>query len=133
MNTVPVKALHLRTDDDHHAVAIGTIRVLVCERAGEWFAQGVEIDYAASGTSLEDVQGRFERGLAATVHQHLKQFEAIDRLMKYAPRSAWQKLSPKEEYNFAMLTVHHLADLDERLLALPFTRIAYLQEAAAAA
>ena len=122
------RALHVHNQDDHHAVAIGAIRVLVYERADEWFAQGIEIDYAASGVSLEDVQQRFEKGLAATAHLHLQHFSSLDQLLRFSPKEAWRKLKAKDEYHFNMVTTHNLSELEPGLQELPFGRIAYLKE-----
>jgi hypothetical protein len=122
------QAVHARTDVDHHVVGIGELRVLICQEDGEWFAQGVEIDYAASGASLADVQRRFEKGLAATVHLHLTRFHSIERLLRFAPAAVWQRLQARAAFAFSIVTVHDLADPDRALTDLPFGQIVYLQE-----
>jgi hypothetical protein len=123
-----VQAVHA-SQEDLHAVTIGSLRVLVCEEAGEWFAQGVEIDYAATGASPEEVKTRFERGLAATVHLHLRSFGSVERLLKFAPESVWQKLKSSDAYDFSMVTVHNLAnDLGKDAAKLPFDRLVYLPQ-----
>jgi len=116
-------AVHIQ-DQDNHAVVLGAIRVLVSERFGEWFSQGIEIDFAASGSSVEEVQRRFEDGLAATVDLHLRKFGSIDRLLKFAPQQELAKLRA-EKYRFSMVTTH---DMKPDLVDLPFGKIAYLQE-----
>ena len=51
---------HLQKESQH-LVTIGALRVLITEEVdGLWSAQGIEIDFAACGVSLEDVQRRFE-------------------------------------------------------------------------
>lgn len=117
-------SVHARDNDDRHAVALGAIRVILCEDDSEWFAQGIEIDYAASGRTLEDVQQRFEQGLEATIHEHLKRFGTIDGILKYAPE-AWRKeLTPSREFHFDMVTA---VDLRFGMDVLPFDRIVFLQ------
>lgn len=118
------KAIHLRDEENRHAVMLGHIRVLVRERHGEWFAQGIEVDYAASGESMEDVQSRFERGLAATVHVHLRRFSSLDRLLKFAPRAEVEKLDA-DEYQLNLVSIH---DIGPDMNHFPFGRIAYLEE-----
>ena len=50
----------------------GRVHVLILNDDGSWFAQGLELDYSAEGTGLEDVQSRFEKGLASTIRGYLK-------------------------------------------------------------
>lgn len=69
------------------------------EQDGEWFAQGVDIDYAATGRTLDEVQRNFEEGLAATVGLHLRRFGTINRLLKTAPTEVWQALSEARAYD----------------------------------
>lgn len=87
-------ALHV-TDGDHDHTAFGQLRVLITREGGVWFAQGLEIDYAASGTSLEDVKDRFSRGFCMTVQAHLEQFGTIDKLLKFAPSEALEPFAPQ--------------------------------------
>ena len=122
------KAVHAYNKAERHVVGIGELRVLVCEDAGEWFAQGVEIDYAASGDSLADVQRRFQKGLAATVHLHLTRFQSIQRLLKYPPPDVWRRFNAQQAYSFNMLTTHGLSNSVDALRELPFGQIVYLKE-----
>ena len=70
-------------------VGVGDLRVIVTNEDGFWFAQGLEVDYATEGSSLEDVQQRFENGLKATIREHLKLHGDIKRLTKPAPPEVW--------------------------------------------
>lgn len=83
-------AIHGKTTDGkHHLVGIGNLRVIIVPDADYWFAQGLEIDYAAQGTSLEDAKREFEKGLFATVAQHLRIHGGIEALLQVAPTPAW--------------------------------------------
>lgn len=84
-------AIHT-TSGSTHVVHIGNLRVLIVNDDSSWFANGLEIDYAAQGSSLKDVKHRFERGLAATIDQHLKVYGSIDRILKPAPEDVWVEL-----------------------------------------
>lgn len=122
------RAIHVQ-QGNQHAVGIGGLRVLVCEKDGEWFAQGIEIDYAASGRSLEDVKNRFERGLLATVHAHLLRYSTVERLLRFAPKSAWEKLTQREGFDFSLATAMELSEIDPELpTELPFERLVYLHD-----
>ena len=117
-------------DGDLYAVVKATLRVLVCREGDLWSAQGVEFDYAACGTSFDDVLARFEEGLAATIHAHIQRYQSIDGLMRYAPESEWQGMNDPTEFNVEILGVHKVeAGPLERL---PFDKIAYMQRKAAA-
>lgn len=87
----PTVAIHLQHDDgEHHAVGIGNLRVIIHNDDGSYFAQGLEIDYAAQGDSVEEVKKNFEDGLHATLRQHLKMFGKIDGILRVAPQDVWQ-------------------------------------------
>lgn len=109
--------------DDSHAVLIHNLRVLVAERDGVWDAQGVEIDYAASGDSLEDVQRRFERGLGKMIQLHLQRFGSISRLLKFAPEAIVAQVSDAKPYSLRLLARHDLAPAR----GLPFNAVAYIE------
>ncbi|MES9948731.1 MAG: hypothetical protein ABW118_07215 [Candidatus Thiodiazotropha sp.] len=117
-----VKIVHAKKECNH-AVAVGSLRVIIQKNHDGWFAQGVEIDFAACGETLDDAQTRFEKGLVATVHRHLERFDSVERLLKFAPNEVVEKLSKGNEYSFDMITIHDLSDT----LRLPFQKIAYLE------
>lgn len=122
------KAVHVSVDDIH-AVSIGALRVLLCVQDGEWFAQGVDIDYAATGTSQDEVKDRFVRGLAATVKLHLSCYGSVERLLRFAPESVWKQLKGHAALNLDLVTVHDLADdLGANAGKLPFERVVYLPQ-----
>lgn len=124
------RAIHFKSSDCE-GVVIGSLRVIVSEQQGYWFAQGIEIDFAASGSSLDDVQERFEHGLVETISAHLSKYGTIEKLLKYAPKSEWQGLTGSKEYFVDMVSVHELQD-QVATTELPFKQIAYLEKRAAA-
>lgn len=74
----------------NHVVGIGNMRVIICKDGDDlWFAQGLEIDYAADGTSFDEVKKNFESGLCATIDLHIKAYGNLEKLLKLAPESAW--------------------------------------------
>jgi hypothetical protein len=120
------QALHAQNDDGWHLVALGNLRVLVCKEDGEWLAQGVEIDYAASGDTISEAQRRFEKGLRATVHLHLTRFQSIEKLLRYAPEYVRSRLKDPKAFVFNMATLIQPDQDGDELGALPFGRIVYL-------
>lgn len=117
---------HVQTSDDQHAVLLSALHVMVENNGGTWFAQGVEIDYAAAGTSLADVQDRFARGLSRTIEANLKRHNSIERLVKYAPtevREAFRASAVKFE-----LTQLSAFDLSDSLPgSFPFNRLVFAE------
>jgi hypothetical protein len=70
-------------------VAVHALRVLLSKDDDGWFAQGLEIDYASSGESLDEVKANFAHGLLLTVHEHLRMHGSIERLFKPGPSDSW--------------------------------------------
>jgi len=119
-------ATHMQRDDCH-AVAAHALRVMITRDGSGWFAQGLEIDYAAGGNSIEDVKGRFQRGLEATIHEHLKVFGSIEHLMKLAPSEEWQSYT-KNKDNFRLDLVTFTREQEDDTGYWPFANIAYIQQ-----
>ncbi|MGH8469978.1 MAG: hypothetical protein ACREVY_13645 [Gammaproteobacteria bacterium] len=115
---------------DNHAVFVAALRVLIQpDTQGLWFAQGIEIDFAASGTSLDDVKRRFVNGLRETIHGHLEKFGKIDKLLRFAPEEAWKPLLEAKDVKLTLATLHTIPEWDQNLV-FPFKEIAYYQKAA---
>src|SRR5947208_951861 len=75
-----------------HLVGIGNLRVVIVKDEKHFFAQGLEIDYAEQGNSVEDVKKNFEDGLRATIDQHLKINGTIKKLLRVAPPEVWEDI-----------------------------------------
>ncbi len=85
-------ATHHLTDGKRHFVGIGPMKVIICEEDNIWFAQGVDIDYAANGSSMSDVKKNFEVGLAGTIDLHIKLYGNLKKFLKNAPQEVWDEL-----------------------------------------
>jgi len=116
-------------DGVHHLVGFGNIRVVIVPDGASFFAQGLEIDYAAQGSSIEEVKKHFEIGLEATIQQHLKIYGNIKSLLQPAPPAIWQELVPEKTalHNRYWHVSEHTIDHS----ALPYDGIKYLVAAAA--
>jgi hypothetical protein len=83
-------AVHANVGSTHVAL-IGDLRVMIVRDDDSWFARGLEIDFAEQGTSLEDVQARFEKSLTETIQEHLNIRGNIRELLRFAPSEVLQE------------------------------------------
>lgn len=102
-------------------VRFDNLNVVIMRDGEHWFAQALEVDYAAQGRSAEDAKARFEAGLMATVDAHLQAFNGVSNLLKFAPDELWNQItaSPEREgmYSYSHLSIHQL----------PFKKIQYVE------
>ena len=122
-------ALHA-TAGATHVVGLGPMKVIVCNEDGEWFAQGLDIDYASSGKSFEEVKKNFETGLAATIDLHIKAYNGIKKFLRPAPQDVWEDLYAVggKTFDYTQITLH--SDLSN---ALGYEQINYITREAVAA
>ncbi len=86
-------AIHISTEDGaQHVVGIGDLRVMLLKTETYWYAQGMEIDYAVQGNSVEEAKERFSSGLYATIKEHLTMYGGITNLLVPAPKHIWDEL-----------------------------------------
>ncbi len=129
--TVSATAIHAEHKDGvHHIVGLGNIRVLLIPEGEGWFAQGLEIDYAAQGEDLESVKTEFEAGLEATVQEHLRIKGDINTLLKCASKEFWDLASDPKVHlkRYSQVTHHHVIRENSK-----YEGIAYLVAQSAAA
>jgi hypothetical protein len=115
---VGTEAFHLQHQDGtHHIVGVKALHVLLTRDGDGWFAQGLEIDYAASGDNVEHVKSNFGDGLALTVREHLKMFGSIDKLLVVAPPDAWKEYlaaSPQSiKQGYTCVQIHELENVKD--------------------
>ena len=96
------------------------IRVIIIPDGPSFFAQGVEVDCAAQGDTIEEVKNNFEDGLSATVYQHLKVYGHIEKLLVPTPVEAFKEIIPEMSCSFALLGECPIVNS-----ALPFDGIDY--------
>lgn len=89
-----------------------------------WYAQGLDVDFAASGESLEDVQRRFSRGLHSTIEAHLYKYGDASRLQR-TPRSVWKRFFDDDMYDVHLIGVESFPDAQAE--DFPFTELAYIE------
>jgi hypothetical protein len=108
-----VTAIH-GTDGSTHIVGIGNIKVIICKDDDAWFAQGLDIDYAANGHTLEEVKENFQVGLEGTIDLHIKAYGNIEKFLKVAPQEVWDELrAAGDHYRYSQVSFHE--DLSKTL------------------
>ena len=97
---------------------IGDLRVIVLNRDGFWFARGLDINYAAQGLTLHEVQRNFERGLEKTIDMHIQEFGNIDKLLSPPSPDVWKKLVHPSalRFHYSQVSTHQLSDRLKDLL-----------------
>jgi hypothetical protein len=122
------KAMHLQ-HGKHEAIAIWNLSVLIVPDENSWFAQGLEVNYGAQGNTPEEAQENFQRGLLATIRQHLRVHGDITRILKFAPSQILHRAAENRDSikHFAYVTFQEiLAGNDTKIeRALPFGGIDY--------
>src|SRR3989442_5194712 len=102
-----LRALHASTaDGSKHVVCIENLRVVITQRDDCWFAQGLEIDYAAEGNDLDDVRRAFEYGLATTIATNLREFGSIEHMLRPAPEKAWRPVKAGAVRRYSQMSAH---------------------------
>jgi hypothetical protein len=95
------------TDGETHIVGIGNLRVVICPDEGGWFAQGLEIDYAAGGSTILEVKTNFEKGLKGTINLHLQMHGNIEKFLNPAPPQIWKEFYwSGKQYRFTQVSLH---------------------------
>ena len=90
-------------------VGIFDLQVVIARDGEGWVAQGLEVDYAVGGDSVEDVQARFGQGLRATVQAHLERFGHLENFIVPAVRDAWSSLlTGAQEWKYTHVSLHQL-------------------------
>ncbi len=126
----PTVAFHVKDEAGKgHVVGIGNLRVVIIPDGNFWFAQGLEIDYAAQGASVKDARKQFEDGLAATIQEHLRVYGKIDNLLHVTPTETWKELllDASSIYNrYSQVSVHKVIRN-----TLPYQGIDYIERRSA--
>lgn len=135
------QAIHV-TDGKTHVVGVKALRVMLSKDGSGWFAQGLEIDYASGGDTVQETKANFEVGLSLTISEHLKMHGNLDKFLKVASNEAWGEYfsapsgSIKATYSTIQVTrvPAKVGDAKKKpASAFPFHKIEFLQPDMAAA
>lgn len=74
-----------------NVAAVKALHVMLLPDDSGWFAQGLEIDYAASGKTQEEAKNNFGQGLGLTFCEHLVMYGHIKKVLVPAAQEAWDE------------------------------------------
>lgn len=120
-------AVHGSDDSGNHVVGVENLRVVLVPDEDYWFAQGLEIDYAAQGDSVEDAREKFQNGLSATIYEHLKVYGTIAGMLRVAPQEAWDLVlnADAKPHRFTHVSLHRMPAIQDT--PLPFQGIQFIE------
>lgn len=118
---------HGADEAESHVDGILDLRVVIVPDGSAWFAQGLDIDYAVQGETLDDAKSKFQSGLAATVDEHVKAFGTIKGVLRVAPQEAWDLMyaAPARSLRYSRLTERQIPKGSDSVL--PFRGIQFIE------
>lgn len=132
---VATEAFHMTDGKNKHVVGVKALQVLLLKDGDGWFAQGLQIDYAACGDSIAAAKKNFETGLAHTIGEHLVMYGDIEKLLKVAPQEAWHEYlhapadSIKQDYStIQAIECFEVAADAEVMSSFPFSGIEFIEK-----
>lgn len=113
-----IVAVHASSDEQQLVAMVLRVLILPVSEGG-FYAQALEVDYAASGSTIEEAQRNFERGLELTVRANLDRHGNIERLFaRKTPLVYWEQYaSALNQYELIHVCLH---DSNGALDRLPF-------------
>lgn len=129
MSDTDATAVHLANESGDHVVGIEKLRVLIIEDEKTWFAQGLEIDHLAQGSSIDEAKSNFETGLLATIHENLRIFGTIESVLNPAPLDIWKERLRRDAVakRLSHVSIHQIDTTQDVRDLLPFQGIDYLK------
>lgn len=121
-------------ENPQQLIAVDGLRVIIVPDGDQWFAQGIDIDFAASGSTIEDVQNRFVQGLCSTLHANMvRNKESMRAFLHPAPNSVIEEVTSKlprsiHELKFVSVRLKN----DDCFEDLPYKQASFIHAAVAA-
>ena len=114
---------------------VKALHVMLVPDGNSWFAQGLEIDYAACGSNPDEAKNNFAQGLGMTVCEHLVMYGHIKKVLVTAPQEAWNEYYQTPAEGIRRHTRSFLAYLEGQVteqktvekVAFPFPTIEFLK------
>jgi len=123
---------HITDGIGKHAIVVNDLRVMLLKDGDNWFAQGLDIDYASAGATVDEAKKNFETGFAKTIKEYLVMYGNLSKFMQSAPEEVWQEfLNPPPETQYLAVSsvqLHNLVKDDDLDIKLPFGNIAFLKQ-----
>ena len=70
------------SEGNNHAVAAALNVLIVPAEEGGFYAHGIEIDYAATGRTVEEVRDHFQTGFVETIRRYIDRGRSLSGLFK---------------------------------------------------
>lgn len=122
---------------------VKALHVMLLPDGQGWFAQGLEIDYAACGATMDEAKDNFVQGLGVTVCEHLVMYGHIKKVLVPASQQAWNEYyeSPPEGIKRHKISLKasfeeqhaEQQQIEKVQKAIPFNAIEFLRPEAVAA
>lgn len=129
------QAVHIDDGKQHRFVAI--LHVVIYQDHEDtklWIAQSLDVDYVASGRSLEEAKHNFATGLSRMIKRHLEKFGDVSRIMQNPSKDICSEAMAKDNCQaFGLITqqtlpiqeIPELKDIPQLKQHLPFREIAF--------
>lgn len=129
-------ALALEGDGHGHClIGLANLRVILFTEDLSWFAQGIDIDYLAEGSTEEEAKKNFEEGLCGTLHAYYSKYGTIRGRLRAASRQLVREVAAQENAKgatFGSISIQKLDWVDDpAFVDFPYRDIAYAHLAAA--
>lgn len=85
-------ATHIDTGTDH-IIKLENIKVLIVPDGPFWYAQGIEIDCAAQGATIEEAKKNFEKMLDRAILRAVATHRTIEPLLHPVPSEIFQHVT----------------------------------------
>lgn len=111
------------------SVNLPFLRVVILKDGEQWFAQGIEVDYSACGSSVTEVQQKFVEGLCRSIAASMAKHGSAERFLRPAPESLLKEMGI--DVNQLHFEQSPKVSLDEGSCSkpLPYKAAAFLQPA----
>ena len=63
------------------AVGVWNLTVMIYQEGDFWVAQGLDIDHVTQGHSVAEVKQRFQEAFTATLNEHLRKHQSIQKFV----------------------------------------------------
>lgn len=108
----------------------GMLRAVILQDSScnAYVIQGLEVDYAAQGSTIEEARKNFEYGLAASLFANQKMFNHVDNFLVAAPPDVWWDCLYKQRaatLKRSLSHTFHSALALNDVQSLPFENIEY--------
>ncbi len=85
-----------KLNDGEHGILFHPIKVVISHEKDGWFAQGLDVDHFAQGTTEQEVKDNFANSLGRAIVKHLNKHGHLGFLALPAPPEEWKSWDSME-------------------------------------